>query len=161
MTYDFCHLFICTILFFKLYRVMFYLIHIYVYVNELNHIKITPNKIYFISVFGNKLVDFICKELYIKVENKTDRNTNSSREIFCHEEGKRSSRVIAGKDLKFCSKLFKAHNFKKENKKNRTLISVFSLFSQFSLDSQSPSIPRLLHLGCFNFDFTIRPSFFK
>jgi uncharacterized membrane protein (DUF485 family) len=128
MTYDFCHLFICTILFFKLYRVMFYLIH--VYVNELNHIKITPNKIYFISVFGNKLVDFICKELYIKVENKTDRNTNSSREIFCHEEGKRSSRVIAGKDLKFCSKLFKAHNFKKENKKkSHSYLSFLSFFS--------------------------------
>ena len=48
------------------------------------------------SVFSNKLVDFIFKELYIKVENKTDRNTNSSREFFCHEELKRSSTVEAG-----------------------------------------------------------------
>ena len=80
------------------------------------------------SVFSNKLVDFIFKELYIKVENKTDRNTNSSREFFCHKEGERSSTVKAGKDLKFCNKLLWRIISKKKTKKTRSHISVFLLF---------------------------------
>ena len=80
------------------------------------------------SVFGNKLVDFIFKELYIKVENKTDRNTNSSREFFCHEEVKRSSTVKAGKDLKFCNKLLWRIISKKKTKKKLALISQFFYF---------------------------------